>query len=265
MANTIQKIDKSLKIAIIGYGIVGKEIERLFKGALIYDPAFVEVSASKKDINQADTAFVCVPTPMAADGSCDTSIVEETVAWLETPLIIIRSTISPGTTDRLKKLHPKKHIVFMPEYIGETAAHPMADESERTFLIFGGSKEDCARAAEAFQKVYNASVKILCVSAVEAEIIKYMENAAIANMVTLANEFYNICKAFNVPYDMVREGFLMDPRMSRYFTFVYPKARGFGNNCLPKDLNAIVKAAQKVGYNPEFIKAILENNKRIKE
>ena len=152
----------------------------------------------------------------------------------------------------------------MPEYIGETAAHPLADESARTFLIFGGDKEDCARAVEVFQKVYNASVKILCVSAAEAEIIKYMENAAIANMVTLANEFYNICKAFNVPYNMVREGFLMDPRMSRYFTFVYPKARGFGGKCLPKDLNAIVKAAQKAGYNPEFIKAILDNNDRIK-
>ena len=255
---------KNIKIAIIGYGIVGKEVGRLFKGALIYDPAFAEVSAPKKNINQADAAFVCVPTPMAADGSCDTSIVEEVISWLETPLIIIRSTISPGTTDRLKKQYPKKRIVFMPEYIGETAAHPLADESARTFLIFGGDKEDCARAVEVFQKVYNASVKILCVSAAEAEIIKYMENAAIANMVTLANEFYNICKAFNVPYNMVREGFLMDPRMSRYFTFVYPKARGFGGKCLPKDLSALVKAAGQAGYSPEFIKAILANNDRIK-
>jgi UDPglucose 6-dehydrogenase len=148
--------------------------------------------------------------------------------------------------------------------LGESAAHPLANESECTFLIFGGSREDCGRATEVFQLVYNASVKILCVTPVEAEIIKYMENSAIAGMVTLANEFYNICKAFNVPYNMVREGFLMDPRMSRYFTFVYPKARGFGGKCLPKDLNAIIKASQQAGYSPEFIKAILANNDRIK-
>jgi len=252
------------KIAIIGYGVVGKAMKKLFLDALIYDPAYAKVSASKKQINSADAAFICVPTPMAKDGSCDTSIVEEIIAWLNTPLIIIRSTISPGTTDRLKKKYPKKRIVFMPEYIGETPAHPMADERKRLFLIFGGDKRDCSGAVEIFQRVYNASVKILCVSAVEAEIIKYMENAAIATMVTLANEFYNICQAFNVPYDMVREGFLMDPRMSRYFTFVYPKDRGFDGKCLPKDLTAIIKAAQKAGYNAEFIKSILENNKRIK-
>ena len=116
-----------------------------------------------------------------------------------------------------------------------------------------------------YQKIYNASVKTLCVSALEAELIKYMENTAIGTMVTLVNEFYNICQAFGVPYDMVREGFLLDPRMSRYFTFVFPDKRGFEGKCLPKDINAIAKASAEVGYKAEFVEAILKNNDRIRK
>jgi UDPglucose 6-dehydrogenase len=124
MNNIGQKNGQGFKIVIIGYGVVGNAIKQLFNNALIFDPAFAEQSASKKDINAADAAFICVPTPKASDGSCDISIVEEVVAWLTTPLIIIRSTISPGTTDRLKKKYPNKHIVFMPEYIGGIGGTP---------------------------------------------------------------------------------------------------------------------------------------------
>jgi UDPglucose 6-dehydrogenase len=253
-----------MKVTIVGYGFVGKFMKELFPAAVIYDPNQPDISVTKEEINKADVAFIGVPTNMLPDGSCDTSIVESCLEWLETPLIVIRSTIKPGTTDSLAKKYPDKHIVFQPEYIGETSNHPMKTGalSEKTFLIFGGSKQDCAKAVEVYQKVYNASVRIMCVSALEAELIKYMENTAIGTMVTLVNEFYNICKAFGVEYDMVREGFLMDPRMSRYFTFVFPDARGFGGKCLPKDINAITKASADVGYKAEFLEAILKNNDR---
>lgn len=255
-----------MKIAIIGYGFVGKAMKKIFPESLIYDPAQPEISVSKNEINSADVGFVCVPTNMLPDGSCDTSIVESTVEWLETPLIIIRSTIKPGTTDALQKKYPSKHIVFQPEYVGETPAHPMMTGalSEKSFLIFGGNREDCARAVQVYQKVFNASVKILFLSPKEAEVTKYMENTAIGTMVTLVNEFYNICRAFGVEYDMVREGFLLDPRMSRYFTFVFPDKRGFEGKCLPKDINAIAKASREAGYRAEFVEDILKNNDRIR-
>lgn len=248
------------KVAIIGYGFVGKAMVKAFPDALVYDP-FIAGSNSKEEINKCDVAFVCVPTQMLPNGECDTSIVEETVKWLETPLIIIRSTVKPTTTQRLILKYDKK-IVFQPEYVGETIAHPLLSESNRDFLIFGGEIEDCQKAVEVYQEIYNANVRILFLTTVEAEIVKYMENTAIGSMVILCNEFYNICQAFGADYNMVREGFLLDPRMSRYFTFVYPNARGFGGKCLPKDLNAIAAAAGQAGYNPKFIGAILENNDR---
>ena len=153
---------KDIVVAIVGYGVVGKAMHVLFPNAVIYNgekhPG-PQIGITYADINKADVAFVCVPTPMKPSGNCDTFIVEEVVSKLQTPLIIIRSTIEPGTTDRLKKKY-KKHIVFCPEYVGETTAHPFVDERTRPFLILGGERVDTNKAIEVFQTVYNAAVKI---------------------------------------------------------------------------------------------------------
>lgn len=252
-----------MKTAIIGYGFVGKAMKRLFPEAVVYDPYQPELVGAKENINKCEAAFACAPTPMSVDGSCDTSAVEENIAWLNVPLVIIRSTIPPGTTDRLQSGY-KGEIVFQPEYIGETVAHPLLDERQIPFMVLGGRAAGVQAAIRVYQEVYNASVRIYSMRAVEAEVVKYMENCSIGATVTLCNEFYNICLAFGADYNVVREGYLADPRMSRYFTFVYPEKRGFEGKCLPKDINAIVKTAEKAGYLPEFIPDILKNNDRIR-
>jgi len=236
-------------INIVGYGIVGKSMHKLFPNAEI-------------NMKKADVSFICVPTNMLSNGHCDTSIVEEVISELESNLIIIRSTVSVGTTDRLKEKY-NKHIIFQPEYIGETTAH-CYDERSIPFLILGGDIDDCQKAIELYHSVYNSNIKILFLTSKEAEIVKYMENSAIATKVTFCNEFYNICKAFGADYNMVREGFLMDKRMSRDFTFVYPDKRGFDGKCLPKDINAIVASSEGAGYSPLFLKDVLKNNERIR-
>lgn len=236
-------------VNIIGYGVVGKSMHKLFPNAEI-------------NMQKADVSFVCVPTNMLPNGECDTSIVEDVISKTESDLIIIRSTVSVGTTDRLKEKY-NKNIVFQPEYIGETTAHPY-DERSIPFIILGGDLEDCQKAIELYHTVYNSNVRILFLTSKEAEIVKYMENSAIATKVTFCNEFYNICKTFGADYNMVREGFLMDQRMSRDFTFVYPDNQGFDGKCLPKDVNAIVKASEGAGYEPLFLKDVLKNNDRIR-
>ena len=253
-----------MKVGIVGFGFVGQAMKALFQNAVIYDPLKPETSGTREDLNCCDVAFVCVPTNMMPDGSCDTSIVEDIMRWLETPLIIIRSTIAPGTTDSLKTRYPKKRIVFQPEYVGETTAHPLLDESARTFLIFGGDPEDCDFAVRIYQRVYNSRVHIRIMRPIEAEVVKYMENSFIGTKVLFMNEFAGIAKAFGANVNVVREGFLDDPRMSRDFTFVYEHNPGFDGKCLPKDLNAIVQASTNAGYNPEFIRAVLQNNDRIR-
>lgn len=254
---------KKYTVAIIGYGVVGRAMHSLFPKAIIYNGEKHPVgNLTYKDVNKVDVAFICVPTPTKANGHCDTSIVEMVVSKLTVSLIIIRSTIEPGTTDRLKKKY-KKNIVFCPEYIGETIDHPLADERSRTFLILGGEKEDTNCAIEVFQHVYNASVKIRQMSATEAEVAKYLENRHIAFTVAECNEAYDFCQKLGVDYNNVREAvFQDDPRMSPYWTFVYPDIRGFESKCIPKDIYAIASFARKIGSPMRITETILAQNKK---
>lgn len=253
------------KIAIIGYGVVGKGMEKLFKDRFeieIYDPQ--EFYADKDAVNKCDLAIICVPTNQLPDGRADTSIVEESVSWLETPLILIKSTVPPGTTDSLCKKYGKK-VHFSPEYMGESKyftpfwKYPdPTDARSHTFVIIGG---ECASdIAGYFMKVMSVDTVFSLTSNVEAELTKYMENSFFATKVTFCNEFYQIAKAFGVDYKSLRENWLLDPRINRNHTLVFDDELGFGGKCFPKDVNAIIVAAEEKGYSPGLLKEVLISN-----
>lgn len=258
------------KVAIIGNGYVGKAYNKLFPDAVIYD-RHEKIAESRFEVNKCDLAIVCVPTKMNEDGSCDTSIVEEVMSWLETPLILIKSTIPPGTTKALKKRF-KKRICHSPEYVGEGGyyipfwqyPHP-TEPQHHSFMIIGGDPIDREEILDIFYPVLGATKTYYQVDETTSEIIKYMENCAIATKVTLCNEFYNISKAFGASYSQVREGFVLDERQGKMFTVVYKNRRGFDGKCLPKDMNGIIHASKKVGYEPKFLQSVLESNKRFHE
>ena len=251
-------------IGIVGVGVVGSAMLRLFgHRAIAYDIGPNSVR-NREAINACDVAFVCVPTPAKADGGCDISCVEEVVAWLASPLIVLRSTVPPGTTDRLRSRHDKR-IVFQPEYLGETPAHPFADLANRDFIVLGGPIEDTTAAADLYKDVYNATLRFHFCDARTAELAKYMENAFFALKVTFVNEFYDIARACGVDFNLLREIWLADARIGRDHTFVYPNMRGFAGKCLPKDLSAIVQSALRQGYQPHLLQALLAINARFLE
>ena len=248
------------KVGVVGGGVVGEAtLGMCGPDTIIYDPYKPEFANNKDAINTCDVVFIGVPTPMADDRRCDTSIVEESVAWIEAPLIIIRSTIAPGTTDRLREKY-NKHIVFQPEYLGETVAHVFGNMAEREFAVLGGTPEDTSAAADFYKHYYNSYVKFYFCDAKTAEVAKYMENAFYAVKVTFVNEFLDIANAHGVDFNVLREMWLADTRISRDHTFVYADNRGFSGKCLPKDCNAIVKSSEDAGYVPKFMKACLDIN-----
>jgi UDPglucose 6-dehydrogenase len=129
-------------------------------------------------------------------------------------------------------------------------------------VVLGGTTEDNSRAADFYKHYYNAMVQFYLCDAVTAEVAKYMENSFYAVKVTFVNEFYDIAKIHGVNYDVLREIWLADTRISRDHTLVYPDTRGFSGKCLPKDVNAIVKSSQRLGYEPLLLKSTLEINRR---
>ena len=271
MAESTRVILRKPKVGIIGNGYVGQAYAKFFKDAHIYSRTLErEGKITKGEINSCDLAIVCVPTPMNENGSVNLEAIYGTLDWLETPLILIKSTIPPGTTKALKKRF-KKRICHSPEYVGEGGyfipfwlyPHP-TEPIYHDFMIIGGNPQDREDILQFFYPVLGATKVYYQVDETTSELIKYMENAAIASKVTLCNEFYNIAAAFGVNYSQVREGFVLDKRQGTMFTIVYKNRRGFDGKCLPKDINGIIDASTKAGYDPEFLRDVWKNNKRIR-
>lgn len=247
-------MSNALKVKIVGYGWVGKAMHGLFPNALIHDPVLGHESHE-----QTDVAFICVPTPLV-DGKLDTSIVEDAVRNCEADLIIIRSTVMPGTTDKLIK-DVRKMIVFQPEYLGETANHPMTDQKSRPFLILGGAPLAIRKVIELYQGIYNANITIRQMAAYEAEVVKLTENRAIAFKVGQCQELYDACAKAGIDYYKIRDAvYGDDPRFNLWWTFVFPNQRGFNSKCIPKDVYAWEFWAESVGLNPKLTKALLKTN-----
>jgi UDPglucose 6-dehydrogenase len=261
----------SKEVGLVGYGWVGKSMAELFPNSIIHDPYSEEMPydriASRDQINDCDVAFISVPTPNCADKPCNgegmlnTTIVEDCVSWVESPLIVIRSTVNPGDTDKWAKKYDK-HIVMQPEYLGETPSHPMLDPKTRRFLVIGGEPEDRRKLIEIYTEVYNANTSIRQVSALEAEVIKLSENRAIAFKVAQCQELYDVCEKSGVDYYTIREAvYGDDPRFDLWFSFIFPDARGMNSKCIPKDVYAWSAWAESVGYKPQVTRALLEKNK----
>lgn len=241
-----------MTVKIYGYGWVGKAMKTLFPDALIHDPLLGFTSTEV-----ADVAFVCVPTPLK-DGALDTSIVEEVVDAAQEDLIILRSTVMPGTCDKF----PDKNIVFSPEYLGETVNHPMTDQKGRQFVILGGKPENRKRVIEFYQSIYNANTTFREVTAYEAEVIKLTENRAIAFKVAQCQELYDACEKAGLNYNTIREAvYSDDPRFNLWWTFVIPTKRGFNSSkCLMKDVPAWCAWAESVGANADITKLLVEKS-----
>lgn len=260
-----------MKIGIVGYGYVGKAMYNYFKGhfqTIFYDP-FIDGSCTREEINECNLAVVCVFTPTGKDGQCDTSIVEEVIEWINTPLILIKSTIAIGTTRRLKEKSGKR-ICFSPEYIGESTYDTgyfnfNKEMKHHRFYTFGGDKNDTAELVSIFQIISGPTKIYKQTDETSAEIAKYMENAFFSTKVIFCHEFNQICKHWGVDYNEVRECWLLDPRIGHSHTCVFKnKEYPFDGKCLPKDLAAIIYSSKEKGYSPEFLEEVRESNERIR-
>lgn len=263
----------SKTIAVIGSeGFIGSAFCRMVKGfydIVRYDP-IRETNALCNEVNECDAAIICVPTPMDEYGRCDTSIVEKVVNWLDTPLIVIKSTVAPGTTARLVE-ETNKPIIFSPEHTsarkyyvpGEYASG--SDMTVPPMVIAGGMPWLCKEYFDLLVPILGSEKQYIAMSSTEAELTKYMSNLYGGVAVTFANEMYEICKAFGADWYKVWSAWGLDPKMPTFYTAVFPEDRGFGGTCLPKDISALGKASISEGYYPYFVLEVIRSNKRFRD
>lgn len=230
----------SYTILIVGYGNIGKHIYDEFKtlNPDIYDTAITEYNSKKN--KRYGYAFICVPTEKQKDGSCDISVVKSAVKETNAEIIIIKSTIPPGTTDKLISETGKK-IIFSPEHYGVTQ-HCKKDSG---FVILGGNKSYSCEVAQLYYRVKNGYYKFYYSDAKVAELAKYMLNSFLALKVTFCCEFYDIAKRLGVSYEELRELFVADDRVGNSHTFVYKDKPYYDSHCFNKDVPALVNFSQE--------------------
>src|SRR4030042_407108 len=220
-----------MQIAIIGAGIVGNNMAKICPEADLIDPPR---GIYADPTIYYDLAFVCVPTPMKPDGSCDTSIVRAAIEKNRAAVCCIKSTIPPGTTDHLA-VTTGLALVFSPEFFGATQ-HASAVDYD--FVILGGPRTHTAVVAEAYKAIMPASFRIVKTNAVTAEMVKYAENSFLAMKVTFFNEFYRLAENIGVDIDEFREVLLNDPRIGRSHSFTYRDHPWYNSHCLNHDTPA---------------------------
>ena len=239
-------------VLIIGYGVVGhnlaKEIEKLHPD--IYDLKLPDIRLSHYDF-----AFICIDTPKMDTIDAPIDDLVDCIKNNNADIFIIKSTMLPGSTEKLKAITGKK-IVFSPEYYGGTQH---CNNFEFNFTILGGDKKDCLAVQQLLQHVYDARHTFRIVDSKTAELVKYMENSWLATKVSFCNQFYNIAKENDIDYETLRELFILDPRVNPSHTFVYDDHPYWDSHCLNKDVPTIAKWGKA-----ELLQAIIEFNEKQK-
>ncbi len=266
-----------MNIGIIGQGFVGSALREGLKN--FYSVSTYDID--RKRCNQtlewvcldSDIIFVCLPTPMRKDGSCDTRILEKAIEDIEEtclqggrqesrPILVIKSTVTPGTTKRIANKyteagrkfngHPEMPICFSPEFL--TEANSFEDFKNQSRIIIGGPRPATGTVKQMFRKAF-PTIPIVKTGTKTAEMVKYFTNCFLATKVTFANQMYDICESTGIDYDKVCEYALYDRRIgTTHLAVPGPDGdRGFGGHCFPKDLQAIIEFAENNDVKNQFL------------
>jgi UDPglucose 6-dehydrogenase len=260
-------------IGVIGSGFVGSAVYEGMKNyfdVLAYDKdpnKFSNVSCIQEIVQKVDVTFLCVPTPMRASGECDLRILTAALDELKvcvgvkkkSLIVVIKSTIPPGTTERLSKIYPLLHLVFNPEFL--TEANAIEDYKNQNRIIIGGELPGTTTVKRIFSKAF-PKVPIIKTSSTIAEMIKYVTNTFLATKVSFANEMHQICQGLDIDYDKVIEYARYDDRLGNsHWAVPGPDGDfGFGGHCFPKDLAALLCVAKELGVRPDMLTATMLKN-----
>ena len=265
-------VSQKLKIGIVGLGMVGEPIRRWFeeyhkyrrgKELFCYDVDTKKGYAD--DVNRADAIFVAVPTPPNPDGSCNVSIVRSAVAAInDGKIIIVKSTVAPGTVASLQKQYPRKKFIFNPEFLTESQSWLDYIKPDRQIIghtgkSFSDVKEILTLLPRAhFERPWSSDYIKKDINATEAELAKYAANVFGYIKVIYGNILADISHALeqnlksggiqsNVDYENVREVISADPRIGpAWLNVEHGNYCGAGGYCFPKDMAAFTKFVEKL-------------------
>jgi len=225
-------------------------------------------------IKNCDMIFVTVGTPQKPNGAIELSMIKKATASIgqivrkskKNPIIFIKSTVVPGTTQNvilpiLEKKSGKKAdrgfgVILNPEFLQESNA--IRDTKYPHTIVLGGKQSKYMKKAKIFFSKMHPNVPIVITNFQTAEMIKYANNSFLATKISFINQLSNICQ--NIPgtnIDDISKTIGLDPRIGKLFLNAGP---GYGGACLPKDMSALINFADKIGVKPMLLNAVEKTN-----
>ena len=262
-------------IGIIGQGFVGNAVYQKFKkyyDVHTYDLDESKSNDSKENVIHQQYLFLCLPTPMNADGSCNVDIIEKELEHIDliadnqetVKTIIIKSTVPPGTTEKWNEKYESLDIIFNPEFL--TEANAVSDYENQDRIILGGVRPATTELKTIFSKVF-PKAHIIKTDSTHAEMVKYLTNTFLATKVSFANEIYQLCQVVGTDYDKVIEYATLDDRLGKSHWNVpgHDGDFGFGGHCFPKDLSALLHLSNKFGTINNVLQSTKDTNDEIRK
>ena len=227
-------------------------------------------------VDLSEMIFIAVGTPPDQDGSADLSYVlavARTIAeaMTEDKIVVTKSTVPVGTADRVsyeidrvlshRGVSCRASVVSNPEFLKEGNA--VADFMKPDRIVVG---TDCDRVRDQMSQLYapfnRMRDKLVFMDQRSSELTKYAANAMLATKISFMNEMANLAERLGADIEQVRQGIGSDPRIG--YHFIYPGC-GYGGSCFPKDVQAMTRMAQQVGYPAELLEAVESVNLRQKQ
>lgn len=223
----------------------------------------------------ADLLFIAVGTPADEDGSADLQYVLAVAHTIGQymqgyKVVVDKSTVPVGTGEKVQETIRKVladrgaqlpfDVCSNPEFLKEGAA--IEDFTRGARIIIGTASEQVKTLMRECYAPYNRNHdKLMFMSLRAAELTKYAANAMLATKISFMNEMANLAEYLDVDIEEVRHGIGSDPRIG--YDFIYPGC-GYGGSCFPKDIQALNRTAQEVGYDPQLLRAVEAVNQRQK-
>jgi UDPglucose 6-dehydrogenase len=271
------------KIGIIGRGFVGSAVEFGFSPNTGCD---AEVRVHDKDpskslhsleetVNESDIIFLSVPTPSNKDGSMNLDIVRQVlqdisdVNKVSDNVVLLRSTVIPGTTRKLDSEFKNVNLIFNPEFLTERSAKFDFINQPRFILGCGDNVIDRYRSEQVaflFKDRFGESIPVVETNYETAELIKYMNNCYFATKVSFLNEMYQISEKSGVDWETALDGFVRDGRVGHsHMNVPGPDGKfGFGGSCFPKDVQAIINYGESLDLNMNTLKGVWNTNLEVR-
>lgn len=265
----MNKIDS---IGLFGNGFVGAGLIFTFNSIItnikIFDIDKSRATHTAEEAANCDIVFVAVPTPIDTDDTVYLNYVYSAFNMINDcntrndNIVVLKSTVPPGTTAELQKQYPKLNIVFSPEFLTERTS--FLDSINPNRIVLSGKQCDIDFVKQLYRQRFHWQ-PIIETDTMSAEMIKYTSNCYFALKITYMNEIKALCDKIGANFDDVRKGFVADQRITDSHTFVGSDApdgkAGFSGTCLPKETMALIAFAKKNNAQIETLNAAWNANK----